>query len=370
MNKTNILLIEGRRTIGGGQMMSRRICDALSVAYNVSVFLPNGQTPISRLLQDYVQFYYPFKEYNNGKKGIIDCFAFIYNWICVFKSLRQVLDLNNVDVIYLQAPSLIPIVVCAVFKKKIKIIIHLHVVHVDKKVLRLLNFCFLSKKINKIIGVSDYTLRQVSPKSFFKTEVLYNCIDYIGKRQLKQNDPQKYIIAIVGDVMEAKGHQYLFEALKNIDIPIDLIVIGRILDENFYKKLLDSVVGFNCCFTGYVNDVGMYLKNVDLVVIPSILFETFSLSMVEAWGRGIPTIASSLGGMEELVNKFLPQYHNELLFPAKDVTALRNRIGLILSDNYLYKEISDAVYEISKMNFSSSCFQDNLIKIVQDIVLK
>lgn len=59
-----------------------------------------------------------------------------------------------------------------------------------------------------------------------------------------------------------------------------------------------------------------YLEQTDLVIVPSVGFETFSLAMVESWGKGIPTIASDLGGMKELVENFchnMPRYCYSLL---------------------------------------------------------
>ena len=48
-----ILIFEGRETIGGGQIITKRICDILSSKYDVSVFIPGQDNGISNLLSNY-----------------------------------------------------------------------------------------------------------------------------------------------------------------------------------------------------------------------------------------------------------------------------------------------------------------------------
>ena len=72
-----ILIIEGRETIGGGQVVTKAICEALGVRHNIAVWLPgNKKSPIAKLLESFKQFYYPHKQYRSGEKGIKDYFKF------------------------------------------------------------------------------------------------------------------------------------------------------------------------------------------------------------------------------------------------------------------------------------------------------
>ena len=45
--KKNILILEGRETIGGGQIITKKICKILSESNNVSVFIPGEKNAIS-----------------------------------------------------------------------------------------------------------------------------------------------------------------------------------------------------------------------------------------------------------------------------------------------------------------------------------
>ena len=61
-----ILIFEGRETIGGGQIITKRICDILSSKYDVSVFIPGQDNGISNLLSNYKQYHYQLVPYSSG----------------------------------------------------------------------------------------------------------------------------------------------------------------------------------------------------------------------------------------------------------------------------------------------------------------
>ncbi len=59
--KKNILILEGRETIGGGQIITKKICKILSESNNVSVFIPGEKNAISDYLSEYRIFNYKIK---------------------------------------------------------------------------------------------------------------------------------------------------------------------------------------------------------------------------------------------------------------------------------------------------------------------
>ena len=72
----NILVIEGRQSIGGGQIITKKVCDGLSEENNISVFIPGKENAISLYLSDFSQYHYKLKEYSRGKKQVKDYFLF------------------------------------------------------------------------------------------------------------------------------------------------------------------------------------------------------------------------------------------------------------------------------------------------------
>lgn len=361
----NILVIEGRQSIGGGQIITKKVCDGLSEENNISVFIPGKENAISLYLSDFSQYHYKLKEYSRGKKQVKDYFLFLYNTCSVFKSLYRIVKDNSFDIIYVQHLNVLPVIVLVniIFKKDV--IVHLHVVYADTIVHWLVNLLLRSSYIKKIIGVSNYALQQLDEKNKTKSMVLYNPVCFLNKL----NFCDKYQIAIIGDVIYNKGHHILLEALSKTSIQYTLHVIGNIVDYQYHNELQSKYGTVNSIYTGMIHNVTEYLsKNkIGMVVIPSVTSETFSLSMVEAWSIGIPTIATNNFGMKELVDTFLPEYASYLLFKLGSANDLCAKMKELLGDDKLYHELSNRLYSVVKDSFSDKNYMESLCKIIRDI---
>lgn len=362
----NILILEGRRTIGGGQVMTRQICFALQNSYNITVFLPDGHTDISDYLSDYDQYEYPMSEYNRGVKSISDIFRFTKNFVTCFQSLKKCVVDNKISILYVQTSSLLPMAVAISKLFNIDVICHLHVFHIDKKVRAILNLFLHHSNVKRIIGVSNYTLFQLSDRNKNKSITVYNCVD-MQKKEKNTNFSDSVTISIVGDVIEAKGQHILIKAINEIERPININVVGSVIDDIYLNEIRTLSRKQVLNILGPISDISEYLDKTDIVVIPSLLSETFSLAMVEAWAKGIPTIASDIGGMQELVENFLPQHKNSMLFEVGNCEQLKEKILNIISNDNLYLTISNDVISVFEEKFTKHIFHSNILRILSQI---
>ena len=368
MNKMNILVIEGRETIGGGQVITRDVFEILSINHSVSVFIPgDNHTPISNFLSSYKQHYFNAHEYKRGKKTVWDYFGFIYNAYAVGKALFSAMRKEKFDVLYIQHLSMLPIVVAVNMLFHTKMIAHVHVVYTDKRAKWLVNKLLQNNYIVKIIGVSNFCLSQFSGLNKNKCRIVFNPV--VSLPPVKNKIQEVYNIAVVGDVCKSKGQHVLLKALEGKGSKYRVHIIGNIIDGQ-YKKYLDvQFPDVNCIYTGMINDVAGYMKDhsVAVVVVPVVGFETFSLAMVEAWGMGIPTIATDNFGMKELVNKFLQRYSEKVLFPLGDSEALFLRLEELLSNKDLYDEFSKQAWYVVNTQLNNYNFSKRLNQIIAEV---
>ncbi len=113
--------------------------------------------------------------------------------------------------------------------------------------------------------------------------------------------PETCVIAIVASLIGYKGHADLLGALARVHNelpqPWRLLVIGR--DEGQGKHLARQAIslgfGQNVDWLGERSDVDAVLDTVDVAVLASHQ-EGFSNSLLETMGRGIPTVATAVGG--------------------------------------------------------------------------
>lgn len=363
-----ILIIEGRETIGGGQVVTKAICETLKSQHDVAVWLPGDEySPIANYLRNFKQFYYPHKQYRSGRKGFKDYWKFLYNLWMPMYSLLQANKLFKPSILYIQHLSMLPIILIINFFLRKTIIAHIHVIYVDKRVRKLINLLLNNSTIKRILGVSNFSLSQLSGNNRAKGRVIYNPV-----KLLSTSSPRfdKINIAVIGDVYPSKGQHVLLEAYKGRPENYLIHVIGNIVDAK-YKQLLDTKYGdVKVVYTGMINNVADYLKtnNVVVTVVSSVVgFETFSLAMVESWAQGIPTIATNDFGMQELVNALLPQYRNLLLFPLGDSNILYNKITDLLSNQIRYHKIATDVRKAVEENFSMEKFSKQLNQIIDEI---
>lgn len=360
-----ILIFEGRETIGGGQIITKRICDILSSKYDVSVFIPGQDNGISNLLSNYKQYHYQLVPYSSGKKRIKDYFLFFYNAFFTYQMLRKLLKEKHFDLLYIQHQNILPVCVLANWGVRNKIVSHLHVIYIDKQARRMI-CCFLNHKyVKRIFGVSRYTLSQLSQQNLKKSSILYNPIPLREKIKISCSSHK---IAIVGDVVRFKGHHIVFEAMQSLPENSELHVIGNLLD----KKYLEQLQSFSikCVYTGLISDVANYLveNQISLVIIPSISPETFSLSMTESWALGIPTIATDDYGMKEIVEKYISLYCDVILFNKGDVVDLVAKILNLYNDECLYRKVSDAVYCVIREHLNEGKFKKRLLNEISSII--
>lgn len=363
-----ILLIEGSNNIGGGQIMSSQIIKSLYSDYCIEIFCPSNVNDEFKSLfpQNIIFHHYKNYQYNRGKKTFLDYLKYTISFLNILLALFKLTKKYKYDLIYVQHPSLIPHITIISSLFKIPTIAHIHVVHTDKKVCKIINYCLRTKYYKKVIGVSNYALSQFNNISY-KSKIIYNCISDFSftKKDFIHSDIR---IGVLGDICPSKGQALLMESLSKINNNLNIQVqfAGPIVDKD-YKQDIINKYHIKTTFLGRITNIDSYLDNIDLIIIPSTCeFETFSLAMVEAWKKGRYTIASNLGGMKELVKTFLPQYQEYLLFEKNNSLDLKYKIEKYIELPTEEKnKIIHALQLIASKEFSFISFKNKIIEQVK-----
>lgn len=371
---SRIMILEGHSHIGGGQMMTIRINSILNKEHEVYNYYPKNAKLRGYLNKDN-SIEYKMKSYTKGKKIILDYFKFILNTLYIIPHLSTSIKRLKIDIIYVQSQNMIPYasIVGKLLNKPV--IVHLHVVHLDNVTNKFMNYFLKFSSVKKVIGVSDYTLKSLNKENYLKSCKIYNYIDFIENSwdELEfEFNKTDFKIAIIGEVLKSKGQDILLKSTKYLKLnKYKLYIIGQVSDNEYMKELENIVeelnIKENVIFTGRVENIEKVLNNIDLVIVASRSFETFSLAMVEAWMKGIPTIASNIGGPNELVCNFLSYYNDKVLFENKNHKDLANKINKIALDNELYKNISKDVRKVAEREFSYSTFKKEIETVVNSV---
>lgn len=158
-------------------------------------------------------------------------------------------------------------------------------------------------------------------------------------------------IGTVAELHPVKGLPYALEAidaLRKKYPSIRYMIAGEgqmrvALETQIAKNNLQN----NVFLLGQVKEVPLYGKAYDLFLLPS-LSEAIGLALLEAGLAALPTIATRVGGMPEIIN----DGRTGLLVSPRDATALAHAIDLLLTHTALGHELGAALRQRIETEFS------------------
>jgi glycosyltransferase involved in cell wall biosynthesis len=140
------------------------------------------------------------------------------------------------------------------------------------------------------------------------------------------------VFCYAGSFNPHKGTHVLVEAFTRLNPSNALLKIyGSGPDESYVKSLTSmAATNGNIEFCGVYpeSQTGEVLSNVDVVVVPSLCYENYPMTLHEALACNIPVIATKLGGMAEKIKDGF----NGFLFKMGDSRQLQTVLEAIVND--------------------------------------
>ncbi len=227
------------------------------------------------------------------------------------------------------------------------------------------------EKADLVIAPSEFTLGMHKKYGFFKktkTIVLPHGIELgrDGEYQHEMDRPKKDTVDIlyVGVLLKHKGADILINAFKLIKSDtIRLHLVGSGKSEQEFKCLAGD--DKRICFYGKLphESVQPFYKKADVVVFPSLCYETRGNVVAEAFRAGVPVIASNFGGIPELVK----DNYNGFLFEPGSVENLKELLEKIIEEPQNLKTLGQNAKE-SIRQFEMSGYINKLIKAYQEVL--
>jgi glycosyltransferase involved in cell wall biosynthesis len=202
---------------------------------------------------------------------------------------------------------------------------------------------------DRIVTVSD-SMRALLIRSGVredKIRLIYNAIESTDARPTTEASEMKKrhgiaaeqkVVGVIGRLSPEKGQLIFLKAMEKVvrSCPnLIALIVGEGQDQAMLQdycrenRLSDCVV-----FAGYQKNIGDYYQILDLLVLPS-LSEGLPNTVLEAMAFGIPVLATSVGGVPEVIEK----EENGILVPPNDPQALADRMIELLRDDILRREI-------------------------------
>ena len=156
----------------------------------------------------------------------------------------------------------------------------------------------------------------------------------------------------VAAVTAEKGHDVLVDALaKTMDLSWQCVCVGSldrdpVFVERLRRRALDAGLSDRVCLMGAQtgSDLARSYASADLLVLAS-RAETYGMVITEALARGLPVVASEVGGLTEALGHGADAIRPGLLVPPDDAVALGAALRSWLGDAELRGRLRRAARE-------------------------
>jgi len=185
-------------------------------------------------------------------------------------------------------------------------------------------------------------------------------------RGVKEGCRKRFLVVAL--LRRIKGIPYLLEALERLrerrnDFVLDIVGDGpnRSEYEDLAQRLgLQDVVRFHGMKTK--QEVAEFMRKADIFVLPS-EWENLPCVIIEAMACGLPIVATSVGGIPELVSSEVG-----MLVPCKDMVALAQALNDILEHLDLYS--SERIAAQARQRFSHEAVGHTLNQLYKRLALE
>jgi len=228
--------------------------------------------------------------------------------------------------------------------------------------------------LDRMITVSHSLKRALVKKTGISIElidVIYNGVSVNNKisNDLDNQDVRlvnNLSVGIIGTLQERKGHQFLFKSWVQVldEFPDARIYIVGSSDSGDKDKLIALAkqlgIDYSIVWIEFTKNVGDIYKQLDVVVMPSLEYESFGRIIVEAMAFSVPIIATKVGGMPELID----HGKDGFLVEREDENALAICIIDLLSHPEKRKNIGSAGYQKYVNNYTADIMSGNYYELL------
>lgn len=226
---------------------------------------------------------------------------------------------------------------------------------------------------HETIAVSKKTHEQVLtlPFVWHKVSVVHNGIgpmgllpksqaleEIFGNRKDQWQNDTPLVVGTIAELHKNKGLSYAMEGLsqlkKQTTVPFVYVIVGE-GEERTHLEALATKLELNevVFFAGYKEDASRLLSAFDIFLLPSIT-EAFPYVILEAGNAGLPVVATSVGGIPEVIDDM----NSGILIQSKNPGEITRALSHLIEKPERRKEFGDAI----KAEISGKFHIDAMVK--------
>lgn len=195
--------------------------------------------------------------------------------------------------------------------------------------------------------------------------------DRLRGRQAMQVGSQETVLLTVARLSDHKGHSYLLDAMPEVISRFPQAILALAGDGEQRRQLerqtRDLRLEKHVRFLGHRRDIADVLQGADIFVMPSQL-EGLCSSVIDAMLAGLPTVATTAGGIPDLLGAYPNSQAVGTLVPPRDSSALARGIIDVLSRPDHFIQLARRAQARASQLFTVDCMVEETLQAYQDLL--
>lgn len=218
---------------------------------------------------------------------------------------------------------------------------------------------YVENYVSQFIALTDFAKAKFIESGFVNDKIAVKP-NFLFLNNNPNYHDKKYSLYL-GRISEEKGLDVLIEAFKKVNFILKIAGIG-----NYLTTLKNKAKEYsNIKFIGFLSgkEKQKILKNCSFMVLPSKLYESFPISILEAYQYHKAVIASNLGGIPNIVRNNYSGY----IFENGKIESLVETIHKIL-ENERYKQFGENAFQLFKEKYTQTQNYKILMSVYKNVV--
>lgn len=196
-------------------------------------------------------------------------------------------------------------------------------------------------------------------------------LEKFGRVDIKGKKKEEFNIGIIGRLTPLKGHLYFIKAMAKVAKVIPQIKIWIVGDapssKEAYKEQIQILVkrlALNHCteFLGNQKDIPAVISHLDCLVLATTVPEAFGRVIVEAQACKVPVVATSVGGVVDIIE----DGRTGLLVPPADPAGMAQGVIRILKEPELARNLAENAFEKVKQEYGANLMAERVSNVYKD----
>jgi glycosyltransferase involved in cell wall biosynthesis len=225
-------------------------------------------------------------------------------------------------------------------------------------------FRFYENGVDYFITPSKFLKERIEEWGAVPTTKIFNIPNFIDVRKYEPRyEPGDYALYF-GRISEEKGVDVLLDAVSGTDIKLKIIGEGPLLDN--LKSEISNLKSKKVEFLGYKNGKELHeiIRGAKFVVLPSIWYENYPISLIEAGALGKPAIGSNIGGIPEIIKDGV----NGFLAKPSDANDLKNKMNLLWTNDEICEKMGRTARKMVEENNEPERHYVEMMKVYEKLI--